>query len=73
MLLQNLYRSIRRSRITTAGRSGPAIYSGLPVDTPPPLPLMAEAMADQLGLRLEPRKGPRQVLVIDRATAPLPD
>jgi uncharacterized protein (TIGR03435 family) len=49
------------------------LYTGPTVETLSGPPLMAGAMTEQLGLKLEPRREPREVLIIDRATMPPPD
>jgi uncharacterized protein (TIGR03435 family) len=41
-----------------------------PVDDPDPMPPLDEAIQDQLGLKLEPAKGPVKVLVIDHIEKP---
>jgi uncharacterized protein (TIGR03435 family) len=47
---------------------GPATLNGQPVPDPPPA--LFTALEEQLGLRLEPAKGPVQVLVIDHVEMP---
>lgn len=50
------------------------VYNGLSVDgAPTGVPLLPGAMADQLGLRLEPATDRRQVLLIDQISMPSPD
>jgi uncharacterized protein (TIGR03435 family) len=39
----------------------------------PNLPSLRDAFRDQLGLRLEPARGPVEVLVIDSVEMPTPD
>jgi uncharacterized protein (TIGR03435 family) len=47
---------------------GPAMLNGQPVPDPPPA--LFTALEEQLGLKLEPAKGPVQVLVIDHLEMP---
>ena len=47
---------------------GPAMLNGQPVPDPPPA--LFTALEEQLGLKLEPAKGPVQVLVIDYIEMP---
>jgi uncharacterized protein (TIGR03435 family) len=46
-----------------------ALLNGSPIDTPGPN--LFEALHQQLGLKLEPQKGPVDVLVIDHAAKPV--
>jgi uncharacterized protein (TIGR03435 family) len=48
-----------------------AATAGPPVD--PAAPTLFTAIQDQLGLKLEPGRAPVAVLVIDRASRPVPD
>lgn len=62
--LEGMYRvSMEYDRL--AGVRGPA-----PADTPGAPPSVFTALPEQLGLRLEPSRGPRAVLVIDRLERP---
>jgi uncharacterized protein (TIGR03435 family) len=45
------------------------LLNGAPMDTSGPN--LFEALKQQLGLKLEPQKGPVDVLVIDRAEKPV--
>jgi uncharacterized protein (TIGR03435 family) len=47
---------------------GPALINGQPIPDPPPD--LFTALQEQLGLKLEPAKGPVQVLVIDQIELP---
>jgi len=53
------------------GRGGPAGADAAPVD--PNAPSLFTAIQEQLGLRLEPTKGPVEVLVIDSIDKPIED
>ena len=46
----------------------PSVSASLPKE-----PTLKEAMEEYLGLRLEPRREPREVLVIDRVNRPAPN
>jgi uncharacterized protein (TIGR03435 family) len=50
------------------GVSESAIVNGAPLDTSGPT--IFEALRQQLGLRLEPRKGPVRIIVIDHVEKP---
>jgi uncharacterized protein (TIGR03435 family) len=52
-----------RERIAAGGP--PPVLNGAPVDVN--LPSLYTAVQEQLGLRLEPRKGPVEVIVVDHA------
>jgi uncharacterized protein (TIGR03435 family) len=45
----------------------------IPSTEPPTGPTITTALREQLGLRLEPTKGPKGYIVIDRIARPTPD
>ena len=47
---------------------GPAMLNGAPIPDPPPS--IYTAIQEQLGLKLEPRKGPVEVIVVDHVEMP---
>jgi uncharacterized protein (TIGR03435 family) len=44
-----------------------------PVETDESGPSLFSALKEQLGLKLEPSKGPVQIVVVDAVSAPTPD
>lgn len=83
MLALNLSNELDRPVIDKTGLVGnydfelkwtPVVLSAGPVDPPlptePDRPWIFTALQEQLGLRLEPKKGPVEVLVIDRVERP---
>jgi uncharacterized protein (TIGR03435 family) len=47
---------------------GPARLNGVPISDPPPA--LFTAIQEQLGLKLEPQKGPVQVVIVDHVEMP---
>jgi uncharacterized protein (TIGR03435 family) len=83
MLALNLSNELDRPVINKTGLAGtydfelkwtPVVLSAGPVDPPlstePDRPWISTALQEQLGLRLESKKGPVEVLVIDRVARP---
>jgi len=55
-------------RVASQIRFHPATRNGQPIDTSGPS--IFQAVRQQLGLRLDPRKGPVQVMVVDHVEKP---
>ena len=77
MLALNLSNELGREVIDQTGLTGKYTYelNWTPIQgSEPPadstVPSVFTALTEQLGLRLEPRKGPVEILVIDRAEKP---
>ena len=50
--------------------TGPAPADSPAATSDPPGPSVIQALRDQLGLKLEPSRGPRPILIIDRVERP---